>query len=407
MYLVDPPALMNMMKRIVKTGWWLSLLLLLMMPGWRAHAASLVRGQPNPDPPVTIHVPDGFHLVKQDEGVQLFRKDYPKGTPDYVEIIRLDQGAAIRVLHGAISEPRTGKGVYGGDDPRFLSHTIQQYWSEFSLAESKAFCVTNGEFFYMKEYPTRLPFPLKVNGNVISDGYGIKQFTDKKLMLEIWDDHVQIAPLSREALYNSSAPDIVAGLTEDAPKNIKKYVGRTFVGVADLDGNGESETVFLFNTRNARQVDAANVLRSFGAHQVMMLDGGGSTQLICEGDPLITTDRYIPQALGILAAAPENEIIQALSVPNLLEIYKSNANRLSKSTPSVKELVQPTKSRPARSGPQADLQGRAGQPTQGHDLSDVLWVPVSIPPMAAILLVLVGKLRRNYNEDEIDVEEQS
>jgi hypothetical protein len=406
-YLVDPPATIYMMKRIVKIGWWLSLLLLFVMPGWRAHAASRVHGQSGPDLPGTHQVPKGFHLVMQDESVQLFRKSYSNGTPDYVEVIRLDQGAAIRVLHGDISEPRTGKGVYGGDDPRFLSHTIQQFWSEFSLAESKAFCVTNGEFFYMKEYPTRLPFPLKVNGNVISDGYGIKQFTDKKLMLEIWSDHAQITPLSQEALYNSSAPDIVAGLAEDAPKNIKKYVGRTFVGVVDQDGNGESETVFLFNTRTARQIDAANVLRSFGADQVMMLDGGGSTQLICQGDPLITTDRYIPQALGILAAAPENDIIQALSVPNLLEKFKSTADQLSKSTPTANGLVEPTKSHPARSGPQADTQPGAVQTSRGGELSDMIWVPISIPPMAAILLVLVAKLRRNYNEDVVDVEEHN
>ena len=181
-------------------------------------------------------------------------------------------------MHGDVTEPRPGKGVYGGDDPRFLSRTIQQFWDDFSSTKSSAFCVTNGQFFYMKEYPTRLPFPLKVGGMVISDGYGINQFPGKKLMLEIWGDHAQIASLSQEALYNSTTPDIVAGLAEDAPKNIKKYVGRTFVGVVDQDGNGESETVLLFNTRTARQVDAAGVLYIFCARRVMILDGGGSHQ---------------------------------------------------------------------------------------------------------------------------------
>ena len=33
----------------------------------------------------------------------------------------------------------------------------------------------------------------------------------------------------------------------------------------------------------------------------MMLDGGGSTQLVCQGETLIASDRYIPQALGVVA----------------------------------------------------------------------------------------------------------
>lgn len=394
------------MKQFVKIGWWLSLLLLILAPGWHAYAADPAQGQPNPDAPGAIQVPDGFRLVMQDSGVRLFRKDYPHGTPDYVEVIRLDQGAAIQVLHGAIAEPRTGQGVYGGDDPTLLSHTIQDFWGDFSSSESDAFCVTNGQFFYMKESPTRLPFPLKVGGKVISDGYGIKDFPGKKLMLELWDDHARITPLSQEALYSSPAPDIVAGLTEDAPKNIKKYVGRTFVGVVDQDQDGKSETVLLFNTRSARQVDAAGVLYDFGATQVMMLDGGGSTQLICRGEALITSDRYIPQALGILAASPESEIIQALAAPNPSDNPKIMSNQLSKPTLTPTRQAKSTPAHPAGSGMQASLQQNASQSGSSDDFLDVVWVPLSMTPLAAMLLIMVGKLRRAYNEDSIDVNEE-
>lgn len=377
------------------------------MPGWQAFAASPLQGQPNPKPPGTIHIPDGFKLMLQDAGVQLFRKDYPKGTPDYVEVIRLDQGAGIQVLHGAIAEPRTGKGVYGGDDPTFFVHTIQNFWSEFSSAESAAFCVTNGQFFYMKESPTRLPFPLKVGGKILSDGYALKDFPGKKLMLELWDDHAQIAPLSQQALYNSTAPDIVAGLAEDAPKNIKKYVGRTFVGVDDQDRDGKPETILLFNTQTARQVDAAAVLYDFGATQVMMLDGGGSTQLICRGDELITTDRYIPQALGVMAASPEREIIQELANPDLLDKLKKAANNLSKSSTIPDGPRKPTPARPPGSGMQASLGQVASGSSSGSDFLDVFWVPVSITPMVALLLILVGKRRRTKVDDMINIDEDT
>jgi hypothetical protein len=404
-------ALVSEMKRFGKIGWWLCLLLFLMLPGWPADAASPLQGQLIPKPPGVIHIPDGFKLVMQDAGVQLFRKAYPNGTPDYVEVIRLDQGAGIQVLHGAIAEPRSGKGVYGGDDPTFFVHTIQDFWSEFSSAESGAFCVTNGQFFYMKESPTRLPFPLKADGKVLSDGYALKDFPGQKLMLELWDDHAQITPLSQEALYNSTAPDIVAGLAEDAPKNIKKYVGRTFVGIDDQNGDGKPETVLLFNTQTARQVDAASTLYDFGATQVMMLDGGGSTQLICRGDELITTDRFIPQALGVLAASPEGEIIQSLAVPDPLDKLKFATNKLSKSAPAPDTApdrqLRPTPARPPGSGMQASLQQGAGNASSENNFLDVVWVPVSITPMAAIVLILVGKLRRTKHDDMIDMDQEN
>jgi hypothetical protein len=393
------------MNRFVKISRWLCLLLLIFMPGWQASAASPLQGQPNPKPPGTIYIPDGFKLVMQDAGVQLFRKNYPSGTPDYVEVVRLDQGAGIQVLHGAIAEPRTGKGVYGGDDPTFFVHTIQNFWSEFSSAESGAFCVTNGQFFYMKESPTRLPFPLKVGGKILSDGYALKDFPGKKLMLELWDDHAQITPLSQDALYNSTAPDIVAGLAEDAPKNIKKYVGRTFVGIDDQDRDGKPETILIFNTQTARQVDAAAVLYNFGATQVMMLDGGGSTQLICRGDELITTDRYIPQALGVLAASPEREIIQALAVPDPIDKLKKAANKLSKPVVTPQRTPRPTPARPPGSGMQASRGQGASDSNAGNDFLDVFWVPLSISPMAALVLILVGKRRRAKDDDMINFDD--
>ncbi len=247
-------------------------------------------------------IPPGFHLIKSAFGVEFFRKEYPNGSPDFVQVVNLSQGASIKLLHGAIANPRPGKGVYGGDDPSIVMQPLQDYWKDFLRSHATAFCVTNGQFFYLQESPTRLPFPLKTDGEIISDGYGIKEFPGQKLMLEIWPDRVDIRELTREALYTSSAPNIVAGLSEDAKKRIDKYVGRTFVGVSDQDGDRFFETFLIFNTQTARQADAASILRSFGAKKVMMLDGGSSTQLVCRDQAYITTDRPIPQAIGVLAA---------------------------------------------------------------------------------------------------------
>ncbi len=251
--------------------------------------------------PLQPDVPKGFRLISEASGVWLFQKDYSGGNPDYVQVIDLSLGAGLELLHAPIREPRLGRGVYGGDDPRLGFNSLEGFWQQFSNANPTAFCVSNGQFFYMLENPTRLPFPLKVDGTVVSDGYGINQFPDLKLILQLWNDHADIQKLTRSSLYGSSAPNIVAGLAEDANKSGNKYVPRTFVGVDDLNQDGLYETVYLFNTMTARQEDAARTLREFGAKKIMMLDGGGSTQLLCQGKSLIDSDRLIPQAIGVRA----------------------------------------------------------------------------------------------------------
>jgi hypothetical protein len=145
---------------------------------------------------------------------------------------------------------------------------------------------------------------VKVEGKIVTDGWGIKTYVDQKLMLELWEDHAEINELSQDALTGSTAPNLIGGLTEQANKRAKYSVGRTFVGVDDRDGDGLSETVLVFNTLSALQSAAAATLRSFGADRVMMLDGGGSTQLLCQSGWHIRSDRPIPQAIAIIAAAP-------------------------------------------------------------------------------------------------------
>jgi hypothetical protein len=251
-----------------------------------------------------VVIPPGFHQIDSAVGIELFEKAYPGGSPDYVQVLDLSQGASLKPMHGSITDPGAGKGSYGGNDAHFRSKSLGAYWQELRTQEPSAFCVVNGQFFYMLEYPTRLPFPLKIDGQILTDGYGILDFPDQKLMLELWPGKADIAPLSKEALYASTAPDIIAGLTEEAPKAKKRYTGRTFIGLTGDNAQGTFDTLLVFNTQTARQVDAASVLKSFGAQKVMMLDGGRSTQLLCRGKSYIYSDRLLPQAIGIVAGDP-------------------------------------------------------------------------------------------------------
>jgi hypothetical protein len=282
------------MSRLANVFWFLSIILLLaLLPNFPASAAA-----------GGVVIPPGFRKIDSTFGIELYEKDYPGGSPDYVQVVDLSQGASLKLLHGNITETRAGIGPYGGNDARFRSETLAAYWQDLSSQDATAFCVVNGQFFYMLEYPTRLPFPLKTDGQILTDGYGIQDFPDQKLMLELWPGKADIVALSKEALYASTAPNIIAGLTEDAPKAKKRYTGRTFIGLTGQNSQGTYETLMVFNTQTARQVDAAEVLKSFGAQKVMMLDGGGSTQLLCRGKSYIYSDRLVPQAIGIIAGSP-------------------------------------------------------------------------------------------------------
>jgi hypothetical protein len=288
--------------------WWRNLLLCLAVLavfiglGWLAIHAQAGATQ-------VLIVPEGFQVQMQDTGVQLFRKDYKNGTPDYVQVIDFSLGASIQLLHGKVTETRPGKGSYGGNDARIRSRSLSAFWEdvkgEVAALGKNVFCVTNGQFFYMPESPTRLSLPLKVDGQVITDGYAINEHVGNKLMLELWPDHADIRILDGNSLYSSNAPDILGGLTVEANKRARQSTGRTFAGVDDRNGDGLFETVLIFNTRTALQTDAAAVLQSFGADKVIMLDGGGSTQLLCQEKPILYSERLIPQALAVVAGDPE------------------------------------------------------------------------------------------------------
>lgn len=241
--------------------------------------------------------PAGFRLVSYSTGAALYRRDL-----DLVQVVHLDQGAAVHLLHGPIVDRRSGRGVYGRDDPAIWRQPLQRAWREFAAAHPAAFCITNGQFFSStKQNPTTLAFPLKKDGVIISDGYAIDKYPDQKLLLEMWPDRADIISLTAQTWLASLAPDVVAGLAQDVGARKNEPTGRTFAGVADGDRDGRYETVLIFNSPWATAVHAGDVLREFGADKVLMLDGGDSTQLICRGAPFVVSKsgREVPQMLAV------------------------------------------------------------------------------------------------------------
>jgi hypothetical protein len=259
--------------------------------------------------------------------------------------------------------------------------------------------VTNGQFFYMPESPTRLTLPLKTNGEVVTDGFGADQFVGKRLMLELWPDHADIRELNGAALYASAAPEILGGLTVDANRRAKQRVGRTFAGIDDRDGDGLYETVMLFNTRTALQTDADYVLRGFGADKVMMLDGGGSTQLMCQGEPIIASERLIPQAIAVFAGT--EQVLAQEPAPALDLQAGSVESQASEAEPQAAAVIsEPAASHSGDAGVSAtDISGVGGG-ASGEimlpQLKDIIWIPLGMLPVAGIVLAIAAHMRRNY-----------
>lgn len=249
-----------------------------------------------------IDIPEGFDLVMSDIGASLYKGNNRFGSIDFVQVVDLSQGAGIDLLHGDIVNSGTGRGSYDyAVSPSFRRNSLTNIWSSYISSESNAFCITNGQFFSTNNDPTQLAFPLKEDGVIVSTGYGEAEYPGQKLILEIWNDHLDIIDLTEESLRDSNAPDIIAGLDQNADKGPSNSTGRTFVGIADSDNDQQFETLLIFNSQYSTQKHAVDTLRSFGAEKFMMLDGGGSTQLICKGDSFISSSRTIPQSLAVLS----------------------------------------------------------------------------------------------------------
>jgi uncharacterized protein (TIGR03382 family) len=245
-----------------------------------------------------ITIPDGFNLIGEAAGLQAYRKDYAGGQPDFVIVVSLN---AARVQNMTGDRRGEGTGPFGGPNPTFARLSLRSFWDRARSSYGDAFAVANAQFFSTASASQApLAFAVWESGN-ISDGYGTaSEFPGQMRLLQI--DHANnratITGFDAGVYTAADGPDFrLAGLSEDANKGPTNYVGRTFAGVHDASGDGVNDTVLLFCSSYAQQAGSAAVLRSFGASEVIMLDGGGSSQMIVNGSDLVGSSRAIPHAL--------------------------------------------------------------------------------------------------------------
>lgn len=262
-------------------------------------------------PPPPVKLPEGFTPAAAAAGVHVYHRHNGEGAIEYVQIIDLGSGARLDFLHGPVADPGVGQGIYGGNNPSFHRQFLSYIWETLPTGDPPALCLSNGQFFLdtrngARVDPTELAFPVKSDGIILSEGYERWKFRGQKAMLEIWPGgRATISPFSGYALYRSTATQIMVGLSESARVRSFEKLGRTYVGVVDADRDGLREILLLYSATAATQDTAVATLRAFGAREIMMLDGGGSTQLMCQGESYIFRVRPLPQTIATFPAGPE------------------------------------------------------------------------------------------------------
>jgi hypothetical protein len=242
-----------------------------------------------------VPVPCGFKEIVSDTGVKVYKKDNELGKSEYVTVVNLNSGSISNLAGEFINAPN-------GEVSR---KSITDFWDDAvkqNTTTRKAKVVVNGTFFSQNNTPSPIAFGLKVAGTTISYGYGIDEFPNliTTFSFNSLKGTASIQPYNK-LTFDNFIPDVVGALAPTANKSADKYLPRTFVGVRDDDGNGSNETVILYSSASARQVDASDVLTKFGANSIAMLDGGSSTGLIIDGETYINYGRTVPQAIAVYA----------------------------------------------------------------------------------------------------------
>ena len=202
-----------------------------------------------------------------------------------------------------LQEP-TGKMDEQGE-PTFARKGILEWWKLWADKTPRAVSVVNGQFFNpVNQNVAPIAFSLRSRNQIVR-GYGDqKEFLGEKKLLVLGQEP-EVRPYNDDpATIEKIEHDAIVGLSQTAPKSPEKRTGRTMLGV------DAEKRILIAQTSSATQKEVARILSDAGAEDVVMLDGGGSTQLVHRGELFIPAQevssaqmlRTLPQVLGIEAA---------------------------------------------------------------------------------------------------------
>eukprot|EP01016_Furgasonia_blochmanni_P044340 TRINITY_DN6153_c0_g5_i1.p1 TRINITY_DN6153_c0_g5~~TRINITY_DN6153_c0_g5_i1.p1 ORF type:complete len:295 (+),score=28.03 TRINITY_DN6153_c0_g5_i1:848-1732(+) len=260
-----------------------------------------------------LNIPSDFQLKHSAPGYALYAND---AADSYIQVVKPREGGRIRSHIGDITHISKLRGPYGGEIPSIHRENIHQAFEKAKRAHSpkqEFHCITNGQFFAMGNINSQMAFPIKLNGKLL-EGYASLQQHRKRLMLELYEDKFEMKFLTPLTCQMSNASDWISGLAEDDYIDKDRRCGRNMLGVVDEDGDGMYETALIYLTKEKSQPEAVADLKTFGAKMVMMVDGGGSTQLLCNGEAkdLLYTKRAVPHFIVTYSVKKEQSVHRVL-----------------------------------------------------------------------------------------------
>ncbi len=185
-------------------------------------------------------------------------------------------------------------------DKTFNRLLITDFWDSIKKSNSNVFSTVNLCFFDGGSSPTTLPFGLKVNGKILTTGYGdSKNINNRQLLLIDKNNSIGIVKYSDALFSNVSFPYAIVGVTVDSDFSSIYSVGRNMMGQ-----NGDD---FIIVNGNGTQSEIVSILNEFGITdkaKMIMFDGSGSSQLITSKNSFYGSydffKRKLPVVLSII-----------------------------------------------------------------------------------------------------------
>jgi hypothetical protein len=263
------------------------------------------------------------------DGATLDKIELEAGNLIYIQTIDLHK-IAIDQLIGEIDSKQGAKGFYYLNDnniasPFFARNAVASVRHHYQQRYgSKQFSMMNGSFFEDYQSSTRLSFPIKLNGKLISSGSSPYGPTEKpadpyyqKIQLKAltWDQNTakisDYNPLTGYPFNQASVTNgLVSYLYQDHPAYVLADDPENRYHVLGVSQNGADESTnrLLIATANRTTLKkTAAVLRQLGVKgDLLTIDGGISTYLwnIKSGDLVLPkaapeeTEAALPHYLG-------------------------------------------------------------------------------------------------------------
>jgi hypothetical protein len=254
---------------------------------------------------VTQLIASPFTIVSSEGGVTIYKKKFSNGSIDYVQEIDLSKGAKIKLLVGEVDSIEYNYGDNKGDKSWIRTQSIKESWNNSINENKNTECIINGEYFGKKKYTrlSTLSYPVKIDGEIYDGSSSIYKKYQK--VLNINNENVSMEKfdsLKNMRNWDSSIVGLDTSLKYGGNKQAEKRKGRTYIGILDKNKDKINETILIYSSKYANQKDAKDTLISFGAisKNIMMLDGGGSSQLICNGKNFVKSSRKLPQFIATI-----------------------------------------------------------------------------------------------------------